>query len=248
MRVSKIFAGSALVLALALAGCSANTAPTEPDTQETSAPATDPTTDPTTEVTDEPKLNGDCPAIAIGDTIDAISLSTCTAEAMKVTAGYAAVSETLGLTNTVKANPIEGEYESLSDMGSFIIKDSTVWVKSTGDWALSDENSDDMMVAALSKAANALAAGGLTDTSALTGAQFTADLSVMGTDTLLGRDVFILEGQMEVDGQFVDMKVSMTPDYVVLATETSGDISGTKFTATMTVTEWDKKQDIQAPM
>lgn len=248
MRVSKVLVGSAL-LALVLTGCSTNTANDRPaagddkPTQTTQAPES-------TEGTEEEGSDGptgDCIALAEGVVVNGKDLDACVKQAMEDTAGYAAEMDLMGMTTTSRANPAEGEYETISDFGSMIVIDGEAWVKTDGDWIVADPDSDDIMISSLSESALEIAQNG-TDTEALAGGSYTGDLTVTGTEKMLGETVYVLEGTMDIEGAQYATTIKLTKDYVLFASDTLGEINGMELTVVLEMTEWNKKQDIVAPL
>lgn len=247
MRVSKILVGSAL-LALVLTGCSTNTANDRPagnDKPTTTEKA--PESGETNEGEGNSGPSGDCVALAEGVVVNGGDLSACVAQAMEDTAGYAADMELMGMTTTSRANPADNEFETISDFGSMIVIGEMAWVKVADEWVIADPDSDDIMISALSESALDLAANGA-DTESLAGGSFTGDMTVTGTEKMLGETVYVLEGSMDIEGEEYATTLKLTKDYVLFASETSGTVQGMDFSVTLTMTEWDKKQNIVAPL
>ncbi|UGS28369.1 hypothetical protein K8F61_09535 [Microbacterium resistens] len=141
----------------------------------------------------------------------------------------------------MKVSPSDGAYSLENELGSTIRIGDRVWVKPTGgDWVVGDPTSSDEKVAALSSGAQSIEQ--FDPTNRFTIAKGT--LNVVGTQEVLGQQVFVITGRHETAGTTVELSMQVTPDYAVLGiTETTADVT------TMTeVMEWNKKQDIQAPM
>lgn len=234
MRVNKWGVGVILAAAVLLTGCSgggsdkaAESKPSSGASQEAEAPKTD------------------CPELKEGATIDGSALGACIADAMTDTAGYAAKTGIMGMETTARFNPSEKAIESISPAGSLIAIADDVWVKSaTSDWQVADPSSSDPVVAALSTSAADLTALDPAASAAALSGEFT----VTGTGERLGEKVYLVEGTVEQQGATVEIVFEVTGDYVNLASTSTASLEGQSVEVTMEITEWNKKQDIVAPI
>lgn len=234
MRVNKWGVGVMLAAAVLLTGCSAGA---------TDKPAESKPSGGASQEAEAPK--SDCPELKEGDTVDGSALSTCIAEAMSDTAGYAAKTTVMGIESTAKFNPAEKAIESISPVGSLIALGDDVWVKSaTSDWQAADPSSSDPVIAALS----ATAADVTSLDPAAAAAGISGDFTVTGTGERLGEKVYLLSGTVEQQGTPVDVVFEVTEDYVSLASTSSASVEGQSVEVAMEITEWDVKQDIVAPL
>lgn len=234
MRVNKWGVGVILAASVLLTGCAggssdkpADAKPSDAAQEESAAP------------------ESDCPELKEGDTIDGAVLTECLMAATADSAGFAAKTTTLGIESTSRYNPAEGAIETISTVGSMIIIGEDVWVKSsTSDWQAADTASSDPVIAGLSTAAESI---DLADPTGMTGA-LSGEFTVSGTGTRLGQEVFVLTGTTESAGTSVETTFEVTADYVNLASKASTSVEGQAIESTMEITEWDKKQDIVAPL
>ncbi|MFF7293825.1 hypothetical protein ACFY9N_14940 [Microbacterium sp. NPDC008134] len=236
MRVNMWKAGAVVAAAILLAGCSAPSGSTEnkPSSSSSSAPSEETSS-----------AASDCPELSEGATVDITVLSTCSAERMKESAGYAATSTTMGMVSTARFDSASDATEVISDMGSMIIIGDDTWVKSpSSEWQAADPNASDPVVAALSTAAqNAAALDPATAAAALNG-----EFTVTGTGERLGQKVFVVSGTTETQGVEVDATFEVTSDYIILATTTQTEVQGQAIESVLEITDWDVKQDIVAPL
>lgn len=242
MRTRIIATGAIVLSSLLLAGCSGSGTATA---EKTAAPEASASTSEsaTTEPTKEAVT--DCPTLAVGATIDATVLASCVGDAAMASAGYAMTSSTLGMDITGKINPAAKEVALTMPMGSIVSIGDQAWVQSTGGtWQVADATSSDPTVAALSQATSGLAT--FDYATSLTG--ITGTLTVTGEDTLLGEKVYVATGDLAANGVTTTTSYSLTSGWVPLQTTSSATVSGTTVESKTTVTEWDKKQDIQPPL
>ncbi|UGS28363.1 hypothetical protein K8F61_09505 [Microbacterium resistens] len=243
MRISKIMAGTALLAALALAGCS-TAAPGEGETSkptETAAEKPAETQKPTAEG-DDPF--GECVTLKPGDVIESPQFINCTMEQLRASAGYAVKETSDSTVSTMKVNPSDKAYLLEDSIGSVIAIGDTYWVKPVdGEW--SEGPSDTSGSGAF---LSALGANIGSHDPLFTIVNSTGTLTVKGTQEVQGQEALVLTGTFEQMGEAGEasgeVTLQMTSGYVVLgATTVSGEV-----TTTLEVTEWNKKQDIQAPM
>lgn len=236
MRAKKLTVGLILATAIMLTGCSGGAE--EPTTKK---PATE--TGSSQEETSAPA--SDCPELSEGATIEGSALGGCVAEAMGSSAGYAAKTTVLGMESLAKFNPESGDLESTSPAGSVVVIGDQSWVKSaTSDWQAADASSSDPVIAGLSSvAADAASLDPATAAAALSG-----ELTVTGTGTRLGEEVFLVSGTIEQQGVQADVVYEITSDYVVLASTSSATVADQTVEVVLEITEWDVKQEIVAPM
>lgn len=234
MRVNTTWGiGIVIAAAVILTGCSApaekpaESTPTSSASEEAAAPASD------------------CPELTEGEVVDIATLSTCSADRMKESAGYAATSTTMGMESTARYNPADEAVEVNSSMGSMILIDGEAWVKTpTSEWQAADANASDPVIAALSTAATTAASLDPATAAAALNGEFT----VTGTGERLGKKVYIVNGTTETQGVAVDATFEVTEDYIILATTTKTDVQGQAIESVLEITDWDVAQDIVAPL
>ncbi|UPL14113.1 hypothetical protein [Microbacterium galbinum] len=236
MRVNMWKAGAVVAAAILLAGCSApsgNGNESKPSSTSSSSSS------------EETSTASDCPELKEGETVDIADLSTCSADRMKESAGYAATSTTMGMVSTARYDSANDATEVISDMGSMIIIGDDTWVKSpTSEWQVADPNASDPVIAALSTAAqNAASLDPATAAAALSG-----EFTVTGTGERLGQKVYLVTGTAETQGVEVDATFEVTADYIMLATSTKTEVQGQAIESVLEITDWDVKQDIVAPI
>lgn len=258
MKISRVVAGASLATLLALAGCtSADETPEEnanavedtgsdedvPDDDAADEGASD--DDGSDEDGSDEDLAGagDCPELSEGVSVEVSALAQCSQEAVDAAAGYAAESEMLGMASVLRVNNDPQALHMDSDLGEIINIEGQAWVNVEGEWHEGDPDSADPMVAALSAAADEAAAQA--DPAAQLELMGQVDLTVTGTDTRLGQDVFVITGSgEEVD----DLTYYIAADYAVLAADVSMTVEGMEVSSIVEVTEWDAPQEINAPM
>ncbi|WP_433675526.1 hypothetical protein [Microbacterium gorillae] len=248
---SRIASGFMLLAALTLAGCSSSPASSPVDSsQESTASQPKATDEPAGDTTSEDTSanTADCAPLTAGQTVDREQFTSCVAGAMSQAKGYAATSDVMGMSSTTRINLTEGQVSAFSTatpMGDVISIDGKTYIRvGGGEWKPGDPNSTDPIEAGLSQAAVTI---GTMDPTTLAG-QVTGDLTVTGTDNKAGTDVLVLSGTQEANGVSMEATFFVTPEWVVMGSTATGDLSGTPITTTMELTEWDVLQDIAAPM
>ncbi|MBF4635681.1 hypothetical protein ITJ38_14810 [Agreia pratensis] len=233
MRVNKWGIGVALAAAIMLTACAgpaskpADEKPSNASSEEAAAPSSD------------------CPELAEGATVDIKAMSVCSADSMKKSKGYAATSTSFGLQSTARFNPPTKSVEIISSAGSLIVIGDDAWVKSsTSEWQVADPKSTDPIISGLSTAA----ASANSQDPAATAAALTGEFTVTGTGERLGQKVFIVTGTTEQSGATIKTTFEVTKDYIILATAGHTEVNGQSVDSTLEVTEWNKSQDIVAPM
>lgn len=250
MRTSKVFAGTVLLAALVLTGCSGGNSEA-PETATPLADASEAAT-PTAEASASAEATtgadevGPCPTLSVGASFEASELSACAAAAVTDVAGYAATSTTMGFTTSMKLNPAERELQvDMAQMGEVIVVGGKTYVRTSGgEWLPGDVNSTDPIIAGLSAAGDSEE---IFNPTALTG-DATGTLTVTGTDTRLGKEVYVITGTQTTEGNTSDVTYYITSDWETLESNVVSEISGQKIDVTVTVTEWDVKQNIVAPI
>ncbi len=236
MRVNMWKTGAIVTAAILLTGCSGTGASDESsDSKPSSSSAAEETTAP----------SSDCPELKEGATVDITALATCSTERMDESAGYAATSTTLGMESTARYNPSEDAVAVDSSIGSMVIIGDDAWVKSpSSEWQVADPNSSDPIIAGLSTgAATATSMDPAQAIAALNG-----EFTVTGTGERLGEKVYLVSGTTETQGVAVDATFEVTEDYIILATMTKTEVQGQPVESSLEITDWDKAQDIVAPM
>lgn len=236
MRVNMWKTGVIVTAAILLTGCSGTGASDESsDSKPSSSSAAEETTAP----------SSDCPELKEGATVDITALATCSTERMDESAGYAATSTTLGMESTARYNPSEDAVAVDSSIGSMVIIGDDAWVKSpSSEWQVADPNSSDPIIAGLSTgAATATSMDPAQAIAALNG-----EFTVTGTGERLGEKVYLVSGTTETQGVAVDATFEVTEDYIILATMTKTEVQGQPIESSLEITDWDKAQDIVAPM
>lgn len=236
MRVNMWKTGVIVTAAILLTGCSGTGASEESsDSKPSSSSAAEETTAP----------SSDCPELKEGATVDITALATCSTERMDESAGYAATSTTLGMESTARYNPSEDAVAVDSSIGSMVIIGDDAWVKSpSSEWQVADPNSSDPIIAGLSTgAATATSMDPAQAIAALNG-----EFTVTGTGERLGEKVYLVSGTTETQGVAVDATFEVTEDYIILATMTKTEVQGQPIESSLEITDWDKAQDIVAPM
>lgn len=256
MRNTKFFAGTALLAALVLTGCS--TGGGTADSGSNSGSSSDGGTTATTPADggdaganesgsgeSDAAVPGDCPELKEGATFDAKEVATCGMPAIEATAGYASTSDVMGMKTEAKLNPASNDMAMTSDMGEVVVVGGKTYVKIPGgDWQLGDPESDNPIVAGLSSAGDTLESLN----PAKMAEAIAGDVTVTGTDTRLGQDVFVAEGKLEAAGSSIEVTYYLTKNWVPLETKMVTNTGGQELPMTVVITEWDKKQDIVAPM
>lgn len=234
MRVNTWGIGAVLTAAILLTGCSA---PTNDSTNGEQA-GSDASAKPTSAASD-------CPELTEGTTVSGATLSECITEAMADTDGFAVTMSVLGMESTRRYSPADEAAETITPYGSMIVIGDEAWVKSTnGAWQVADPASEDPEVKTLSEAATTLDTSDPLELASTNVEEYT----VTGTHTRLGQDVLLLSGASEDQGVPLSLVFEVTSDYVLLASTASSEAEGTTTDAVLEVTEWDKKQDIVAPI
>jgi hypothetical protein len=164
----------------------------------------------------------------------------------ELTEGTTAVTmSVLGMESTRRYSPADEAAETITPYGSMIVIGDEAWVKSTnGAWQVADPASEDPEVKTLSEAATTLDTSDPLELASTNVEEYT----VTGTHTRLGQDVLLLSGASEDQGVPLSLVFEVTSDYVLLASTASSEAEGTTTDAVLEVTEWDKKQDIVAPI
>lgn len=256
MTIRRAVAGASLAAVLVLAACGSDE---ESPADDTPVTEDDDAGSPTDEDTDDgadddagaaaddadadEDATGDCPPLSEGANVEVSVLAQCSQAAMQETAGYAARTEILGLVSEVRVNTDPQAMHMDSDLGEVISIEGQTWVNVGDGWQEGDPDSADPLVAGLSAAADEVAEQA--DPTAQLEQMGEVDLTVTGTDTRLGEDVFVISGSgAEVD----DMLYYVTADYAVLGADVQVSVEGLDVTSTVEVTEWDTPQEITAPM
>lgn len=244
MRISHVIAGTALLGALVLTGCSSNEAKPAEETK----PAA--TSEAPAATTDAPEAGGneDCAPLNEGDKIDAAALTSCISDAMKDTAGFAATSDTAGMETTVQVDTATNAM-AMEIMGSTIIKiGDKGWVNPGTGWAEADPNSSDPMVKGLSASIATMDVSTMWSSAGTAAASQTGELVAAKGENVLGQDTIKLTGTITAAGVEAETTYYVTSDYVLLKSEQKVTASGQTVDINYEVTEWDKAQDIKAPM
>lgn len=252
---SKIASGFMLLAALTLAGCSSSPAASPADSSQESAASQPAASDGAAEeasgdtTSEDTSANtGDCAPLTAGQTVGREQFTSCVAGAMSQAKGYAATSDVMGMSSTTRINLTDGEVSAFSTttpMGDVISIDGQTYIRvGGGEWKPGNPNSTDPIEAGLSQAGATI---GTMDPTTLAG-QVTGDLTVTGTDNKGGTDVLVLSGTQEANGVSMEATFFVTPEWVVMGSTATGDLSGTPITTTMELTEWDVLQDITAPL
>lgn len=174
------------------------------------------------------------------------AIAACGTETLDESPGYASTSSEAGIVVTSRRyNPADSAMSVELPTGAMIIIGEDTWVKPvSGEWQVGDPDSTDAVVKSLSHTA-ALAVTG--DPSA-TEVGPTGEYTVTGTGERLGQKVYILSRRVERARTEYDQVYEITEDYVILASNTTGEVRGQHIEYSFEVTEWDVPQEIVAPL
>lgn len=185
-----------------------------------------------------------CGVVTDTTTISFTDFAACADATYDSIAGFASTSASQGIRTTAYRNPADDAVLLNMSVGNLMAIGEQTWVQPRDDaWMVADVAAPDATVAGLSAAASQLSDLDITGIAAGT----TGTLTATGTDTRLGRDVFVLTGDQTLQGITTSSTFYVTSDWGVLGSVQTATVNGSELTTLTDVTAWDERQDITPP-